>query len=247
VCRKPVAITKIRQADGTYLEGAELPKKLRPFAERRFEEGVTAKATEILKANVLSGTGTKAKTGCPVAGKTGTTDKHSDGWFVGFTPRLATAVWVGYPDSQVRMYSEYHGGPVAGGTFPAEIWGDYMKRVKDGYCKDFEKPEKAMTYASFDGKYAIGGSTPTTTTESPEYTAPYDPTVPDGTGTTTVPVVPAPVAPAPVAPVVPPVEDPAPVVPEPEPDTGTGNGGSGGSGGYDPSLYESPPQEPPDP
>ena len=46
----------------------------------------------------VGGTGTKANIGCPAAGKTGTTDEFTDAWFVGFTPRLSTAVWVGYPN-----------------------------------------------------------------------------------------------------------------------------------------------------
>ena len=88
VYHKPIAITKIRRADGTVLKGKTLPKKLRPEAERRFQDGVTAEATKILEQNVQGGTGTKPQIGCPAAGKTGTTDEHSDAWFVGFTPRL---------------------------------------------------------------------------------------------------------------------------------------------------------------
>ena len=49
------------------------------------------------------GTGTRAQIGCPAAGKTGTTDSFNDAWFVGFTPRLTTAVWVGYPNAQIQM------------------------------------------------------------------------------------------------------------------------------------------------
>ena len=89
---------------------------------------MTAKATEILEQNMQSGTGTTAQIGCPAAGKTGTTDEFTDAWFVGFTPRLATAVWVGYPNDRTQMLGLYHGANVAGGTFPAEIWGD----VHDG-------------------------------------------------------------------------------------------------------------------
>ena len=56
-----------------------------------------------------SGTGTKAAIGCPAAGKTGTTDKFTDAWFVGFTPRLSTAVWVGYPNDRTQMIGLYYG------------------------------------------------------------------------------------------------------------------------------------------
>ena len=58
----------------------------------------------------------------PVAGKTGTTENYGDAWFVGYTPQLVTAVWVGYPNKLGPMPTEFHGDPVAGGTFPAMIW-----------------------------------------------------------------------------------------------------------------------------
>src|SRR5262249_37881525 len=62
-----------------------------------FDDGVTYEATQILEKNVQSGTGTRAQIGCPAAGKTGTVDNFTDAWFVGFTPRLVTSVWVGHP------------------------------------------------------------------------------------------------------------------------------------------------------
>ena len=49
------------------------------------------------------GTGTRAGFGRPAAGKTGTTDKHADAWFVGYTPDLATAVWMGYQAGEIPM------------------------------------------------------------------------------------------------------------------------------------------------
>jgi penicillin-binding protein 1A len=216
VWHKPIAITKIRTADGTVLKGKTLPKRLRPESERRFQDGVTSEATRILEANVQGGTGTAAQTGCPVAGKTGTTDEHSDGWFVGFTPRLSSAVWVGYPDANVHMFSEYHGGPVAGGTFPAEIWGDYTQQAMGGFCGDFPPPEQPMTFTRFYGRYAGSGRSSTeSTSTSTTTTAPTPAEETEDTGT----------------------------VPAPSDDTT----GTGGTGAYDPDLYESPPQEAPDP
>ena len=88
-------------------------------------DGQAYAVTEILEANVLGGTGTAAQIGCPTAGKTGTTDSFNDAWFVGYTPHLSTAVWVGYPDAQVSMEATRIGS-VAGGTWPAMIWHDYM-------------------------------------------------------------------------------------------------------------------------
>ncbi len=217
VWHKAIAITSIRTADGTVLEGDKLPKKLRPESERRFSDGVTSEATKILEDNVKGGTGVAAATGCPAAGKTGTTDEHSDGWFVGFTPRLASAVWVGYPDSNVHMYSEYHGGPVAGGTFPAEIWGDYTSAVKGSFCGAFPPPKHPATFTRFYGKFAGGGGSSSSSSSS---TSPYSTAAP-GTTTTT-----------------PPTTD--------TPDTGSTDTGNGGAG-YDPDLYESTPQPAPTP
>jgi hypothetical protein len=68
-----------------------------------------------------------------VAGKTGTTDDYGDAWFVGYTPELAVAVWVGYPDALRPMETEFHGEAVAGGTLPAEIWKAFMTRALDGH------------------------------------------------------------------------------------------------------------------
>ena len=52
----------------------------------------------------------------------GTTENYGDAWFVGYTPQLVTAVWVGYPDNLRPMLSQFNGTPVAGGTLPALIW-----------------------------------------------------------------------------------------------------------------------------
>ena len=64
--------------------------------------------------------------GVVVAGKTGTTSNYADAWFVGWTPQITTAVWVGYPQGVVPMSTDYNGAPVEGGTFPAIIWHNYM-------------------------------------------------------------------------------------------------------------------------
>ncbi len=73
------------------------------------------------------GTGTAAAIpGVDVAGKTGTTSNYVDAWFVGWTPNLTVAVWVGYPNSGKPMLTDFNGGPVEGGTYPAVIWHDFM-------------------------------------------------------------------------------------------------------------------------
>ena len=127
---RPTAITKIEFPDGHVEKGKKLPPRFRVKRIKAFSDGVTYKATQILEKNVQAGTGTRAQIGCPAAGKTGTTDNFTDAWFVGFTPRLATSVWVGYPTAKIEMRTLFQGGPVAGGTFPAQIWGAYMKQAK---------------------------------------------------------------------------------------------------------------------
>ena len=62
----------------------------------------------------------------------GTTQDHADAWFVGFTPSLATAVWVGYPQGQVPMVPPRTGGRVSGGTWPAAIWSGFMRAALAG-------------------------------------------------------------------------------------------------------------------
>ncbi|HZP73053.1 MAG TPA: PBP1A family penicillin-binding protein [Gaiellaceae bacterium] len=85
---------------------------------------------QMLQGVVQYGTGTAAALpGREVAGKTGTTENYGDAWFVGFTPQLVVAVWVGYPDKLVPMTYQFHGHPVAGGTYPALIWKAFMTKA----------------------------------------------------------------------------------------------------------------------
>ncbi len=91
--------------------------------------------THILQQVVQYGTGKRAALpDRDVAGKTGTTENYGDAWFVGYTPQLVAAVWVGYPNTLRPMLTEYHGDPVAGGTYPAEIWKRFMESA-DAYLK----------------------------------------------------------------------------------------------------------------
>ncbi|MGZ4339787.1 MAG: PBP1A family penicillin-binding protein [Gaiellaceae bacterium] len=85
---------------------------------------------QLLQGVVQFGTGKAAALpGRQVAGKTGTTENYGDAWFVGYTPQLVVAVWVGYPDKLVPMTYQFHGHPVAGGTFPALIWKAFMEKA----------------------------------------------------------------------------------------------------------------------
>ncbi len=109
----------------------------RPVGRRAVSPRTAAYVSSILQKVVREGTGTKAALGDgrPVAGKTGTTENYGDAWFVGYTPQLATAVWVGYPKGLRPMLTEFHGDPVAGGTYPALIWKTFMQLAL-AYRKD---------------------------------------------------------------------------------------------------------------
>ncbi len=83
---------------------------------------------DILQKVIRQGTGRKAALADrPTAGKTGTTENYGDAWFVGYTPQLAVAVWVGYPNNLTPMLTEFEGEAVAGGTYPALIWKSFME------------------------------------------------------------------------------------------------------------------------
>jgi penicillin-binding protein 1A len=88
--------------------------------------------TAILRQNVTGGTGTAASlgTGQPAAGKTGTHTGSYDAWFVGYTPQLATAVWVGGLGAQFTI--RLGGSGITGGSYPARIWGDFMRAWHTG-------------------------------------------------------------------------------------------------------------------
>ena len=116
----PVAIERVRESNGDVREENERR------TERVFPASVAQQAKSILAAVVSSGTAKAAQIGEFAAGKTGTTENYGDAWFVGFNKDLTVAVWVGYPDKLVPMETEYRGRPVAGGTYPAEIWQSFM-------------------------------------------------------------------------------------------------------------------------
>jgi penicillin-binding protein 1A len=101
-----------------------------PRPKRVLDEGESEVLTDILEDVVRSGTGKRASiSGRSIAGKTGTTDNYADAWFVGYTPDLVVAVWVGYPDRLRPMLTEFDGEPVAGGTLPAQIWREFIARA----------------------------------------------------------------------------------------------------------------------
>jgi penicillin-binding protein 1A len=170
---EPIAIRKVVFPDGNVAETGK------PKRNRVFQDGVAYEVTQILEDNVDGGTGTAAQTDCSYeAGKTGTTDDFNDAMFVGYTPQLATAVWVGYPN-ELRSMTSVHGISVAGGTFPAQIWHDYMQVAlhhpeinKGEFCPSFPEPRDPVewipfhgTYSSSSGSSSCGGVTGSGSTE----------------------------------------------------------------------------------
>jgi penicillin-binding protein 1A len=80
----------------------------------------------MLETVLQYGTAHAAAIGQFAAGKTGTTENYGDAWFIGWDSKYTVAVWVGYPNKLIPMTSDFNGGPVLGGTFPALIWHDFM-------------------------------------------------------------------------------------------------------------------------
>ena len=138
----PTAITKVVFPDGSVVNMGD------PAGNRVFSEGESYAATQVLKTVIKSGTGTAANYGCPAAGKTGTTSSFTDAYFDGYSPKLATAVWVGYPNETESMANGF------GGTLAAPIWHDFMLAASDGYCGDFTAPSVLWHGTQFVGSFS---------------------------------------------------------------------------------------------
>ncbi|HSS09533.1 MAG TPA: transglycosylase domain-containing protein, partial [Acidimicrobiales bacterium] len=120
----PQFITKVTTADGTPL----------PWNHPAPRPVLTKNQTDVvnycLQRVVLYGTGTGAQFGKPVAGKTGTTTDFTDAWFIGYTPKITAAVWMGYPKSATPMMNlRGTSGGVQGGSIPASIFSRFMAAV----------------------------------------------------------------------------------------------------------------------
>jgi penicillin-binding protein 1A len=139
----PRAVTKV--VDGNRVEKNE------PVDKQVLDPNDAATLNSILQNVVTAGTGTRAAlTDRVVAGKTGTTENYGDAWFVGYTPQLAVAVWVGYPNKLVPMLTQFEGGPVAGGTYPALIWKSFIEKalkVENDPPESFPSPAYESTVA----------------------------------------------------------------------------------------------------
>jgi penicillin-binding protein 1A len=203
----PVAYTKVQR--GGSIDRNKVKTK------HVLSASVGEEMRQIMHGVVVSGTGVAANVTQFAAGKTGTTENYGDAWFVGFTDKYTVAVWVGYPDRLKYMKTEHHGGPVEGGTFPAEIWHDFMTAA---IALDLQRHPNQTTDS---------GSTVPSTGVPVTPSAPVAPVAPP----TTTPAAPAPQGGAtPQQPT--PQQTPAPQpTPQPQPTPPAGGGGGGGGGG----------------
>ncbi|AKJ11760.1 penicillin-binding protein [Streptomyces incarnatus] len=130
----PVAIESITQKVGSVQKSLQVPKST---CSRAMSEKTADTVSTLLKGVVEDGTGREAGLGDrPSAGKTGTTDERYAAWFVGYTPNMAGAVWVGDPAHKRQMKNISIGGvwndKVYGGQVPGPIWRDMMTGALSG-------------------------------------------------------------------------------------------------------------------
>src|SRR5438132_10842956 len=121
--------------------------------------------TYVLLRVVQYGTGTSAYFGRPAAGKTGTAENYEDAWFCGYTPQLATCVWVGYPHREQPLLGVEGVSSVFGGSLPAEIWHAFMaEALANAPVRDFPQPSFSPYDQYPSSSYAPHPASPPTTT-----------------------------------------------------------------------------------
>ena len=158
----PIAITKVYDNYGTLIWNNEAENETKKKVV--LDEGTAYLITDMLKSAVARGplvwgTGWRAKLNRPAAGKTGTTSDYTDAWFVGFTPKLTTSIWIGedqprameYPkrDKSGNIVKDKNGEKVMqtiSSGEAAKLWGDYMRQItKNRPIEDFSKPNNVVT------------------------------------------------------------------------------------------------------
>ncbi|HSR36916.1 MAG TPA: penicillin-binding protein 1A [Desulfurivibrionaceae bacterium] len=128
---QPIFVTKITDKNGKVLEEAT------PEAKRVLDPKVAHQMNRILQGVIAEGTAKNIRSlGIPAAGKTSTTDKYMDAWFIGYTTEMVTGVWIGF-DQKTPLGKNETGGQAA-----APIWLDFMAAAYKAYpVGDFTKPE----------------------------------------------------------------------------------------------------------
>ncbi|MFP5377326.1 MAG: transglycosylase domain-containing protein [Acidimicrobiia bacterium] len=185
---EPTVILEVTHANGRILRPAPAPVRRRVL-DRRVADVVN----HALQQVVQSGSGTQARFGRPVAGKTGTTQDFGDAWFVGYTPKLTTAVWMGFPEGNVRKMDNVRGRRVNGGSFPAVLFRRFMSEAtKDGAAAGFAgadlsrgRPLKPPPGVVLPTTTTSSTTPPTTEAEPSPGTGPPPPAAP-ATATTAV-------------------------------------------------------------
>jgi len=131
----PRVVVQVATSDGRILQPDQAQRT------RVLTQEQAAVVDYCLQQVVKNGTGTGAAIGRPLAGKTGTTEHYSDAWFVGYTPHLTTAVWMGYPDKESHYMADVRGTGVTGGSLPADIFRRFMSVATEGQpTTDFPSP-----------------------------------------------------------------------------------------------------------
>jgi len=142
---EPTFITRIEDKNGNIIES------IIPHQNEAMSEQTAYLMLELMKGVVDYGTGIRLKLKYefknPIAGKTGTTNNHSDGWFMGITPELTTGIWVGCEDRAAHFRTISLG---QGANMALPIWALYMQKVyADSTINlsmdDFEPPLKPIT------------------------------------------------------------------------------------------------------
>jgi penicillin-binding protein 1A len=188
-------------------QGKVLVNNISPLPETAtvLPANVADNVTNVLQGVISSGTGTSARLGRPAAGKTGTTSNNTDAWFVGYTPTLSTAVWMGNASSDSTSLGVVSGHlldgyehtvyQVYGGTWPAITWQEFMSAALRGVpITPFSAPAPIVTPKA---AAALEARTPPTTAGiEPGSPSPVEPT-PSG-GPYQYPA-PSPIAPPPTS------------------------------------------------
>ncbi len=141
---EPVFITRIEDRYGNVIESSQLKR------EKVMDMSTAYIMTSMLESVVKSGTGWRVRAlGRPAAGKTGTTNNLNDAWFLGYTPRYTTGVWVGYDNERSLGKGE------TGSRSASPIWLDYMKEaLADRPVRTFNVPE-GIVFAKIDAKTGL--------------------------------------------------------------------------------------------
>jgi penicillin-binding protein 1A len=141
---EPTPILKVIDRSGKVLLDNIATK---PATAAVIDPVVADNVTDVMRGVIQAGTGTAANIGRPAAGKTGTTSNFTNAWFVGYTPTLSTAVWMGYADNQKTPLRNIDGvSQVFGGTIPAQVWHNLMTQALAGVSPtDFSQPAPIQT------------------------------------------------------------------------------------------------------